>query len=186
MITLQKLYNKQHITLNNYLDLRNKGVTPSKPLALQKRNVYIGSNSNNKIINKTTLSDFDKFWSSYGKKVGSKVKCSKYWSGELKVMDGYKIKSSDRDKILKHIPDYKKTVSDLQYLPHPTTYLYQRIWESELDIVKEKVEFRRDVTDTSWIGYCSKCGKSDFYSNYNFDSLCCGVKLVASKNATKI
>lgn len=183
MITQQKLYNKQHITLNNYLELQNKGETPSIPLTPQKRNVYNGSNSNNKIINKTTLANFDLFWSVYGKKVGSKVKCSKYWSGELKVMDGYKIKQDDRDKILKHIPEYKKTVSDLQYLPHPSTYLYQRIWESELNIVKQKIEFKRDTTDTSWIGYCSKCHKSDFYSNYNFESNCCGVKLVASKNA---
>ena len=186
MITIQKLYNKQHITLNNYLDLQNKGVTPSNPLATQKRNVYNGSKRNNKIINKTTMSNFDEFWTSYGKKVGSKVKCLKYWDGELKVMDGYKIKESDRGKILKHIPEYKKTVSDLQYLPHPSTYLYQRIWESELDIVKKKVEFRRDVTDTSWIGYCSKCSKSDFYENYNFDSHCCGSRLLPRKNASKI
>ena len=186
MITIQKLYNTQHITLNNYSDLQKKGVTPDKSFANHKRNVYNGSNSNNKVINNNILSDFDQFWSNYGKKVGSKVKCNKYWNGELKVMDGYKIKESDRVKILKHIPEYKKTVSDIQYLPHPSTYLYQRIWESELEVVNKKVEFRRDVTDTSWIGYCSKCNRSDFYENYNFDSHCCGSRLLPHKNASKI
>lgn len=186
MITIQKLYNTQHITLNNYLDLQHKGETLDKSFANHKRNVSDGSNINNKVINKTTMSNFDQFWSNYGKKVGSKVKCNKYWNGELKVMDGYKIKEGDRVKILKHIPEYKKTVSDIQYLPHPTTYLYQRIWESELEVINEQVKFRRDVTDTSWIGYCSDCGKSDFYENYNFESNCCGVKLLPRKKARKI
>ena len=78
--------------------------------------------------------DFEFFWKLYGKRLGSKAKCTNYWYGELRVMDKYQITLEDHKKILEHIPKFKKSISDMQYLPYPSTYLYQKMWESELDV----------------------------------------------------
>ena len=45
---------------------------------------------------------------------------------------------------------------------------------------KEINEFKLDSTVNSYIAYCSKCGKSDFYDKYNIrnvDSTCCKTKI---------
>tara|TARA_R100000808_G_scaffold24903_2_gene59210 strand:- start:8200 stop:9060 length:861 start_codon:yes stop_codon:yes gene_type:complete len=45
---------------------------------------------------------------------------------------------------------------------------------------KEINEFKLDSTGNAYIGYCSKCNKSDFYDKYNIrnvDSSCCNVKI---------
>ena len=46
---------------------------------------------------------------------------------------------------------------------------------------KKNKEFKMDVIGKSYIGYCSKCNKSDFYSTTNEDSVCCKKQILPKK-----
>ena len=146
MMTIQMHHRQHHIILSNYLELQNTRIATAQRTPIQADSFVDGSKRNNKeviSIHVENTHDFELFWKSYGKKIGSKVKCKNYWIGELLVMDKYRITVDDQEKILKHVPKYKQSVSDIKYLPHPSTYLYQRMWESELDV--DSVESEADA-----------------------------------------
>ncbi len=82
-------------------------------------------NEKNAIINIS----FDQFWNLYDYKVGSKVKLKKKWEG---------LSDSDRDHIMKHIPQYIKTTPDKKFRKHPATYLNNQGWEDEI-VIEENV-----------------------------------------------
>ena len=82
-------------------------------------------NEKNAIINIS----FDQFWNLYDYKVGSKVKLKKKWEG---------LSDSDRDHIMKHIPQYIKTTPDKKFRKHPATYLNNHGWEDEI-VIEENV-----------------------------------------------
>ena len=65
---------------------------------------------------------FDKFWDLYDKKV-DRSKCEPKWE---------KLKDSDREKIMSHIPKYKISQPDKQYRKNPETYLNRNSWENEI------------------------------------------------------
>jgi len=67
--------------------------------------------SERKVVIEKTFIPFEEFWNAYGKKVGDKTKCKNYWN---------KLKQDDREKIIKTLPAFKKSVKDLQFLPYPT------------------------------------------------------------------
>ena len=151
MMTMQMHHRQHHIILSNYKDLQNMRTATAQQPRTQPHRFINGSKRNNnkeEYIHVENSPDFDEFWKLYGKKIGSKVKCRKYFEGDLMVMDKYQITLEDHKKILAHIPKFKKSVSDMQYLPHPSTYLFQRMWESELDIDSAESEIdaiqRRD------------------------------------------
>ena len=152
MMTTQCHYRQLHIILSNYKDLQHTRITDEQRTPIQVEPFINGGLNNKKeeeeYIHVENSPDFDEFWKLYGKKIGSKVKCRKYFEGDLMVMDKYQITLEDHKKILAHIPKFKKSVSDMQYLPHPSTYLFQRMWESELEVDSAESEIdaiqRRD------------------------------------------
>ena len=82
----------------------------------------------NKEIKKETNSDtlnvsFDDFWNLYDKKVGDKEKIKTKWT---------KLKDSDREAIMKHLPLYKKSQPNKKYRKNPETYLNQKSWNDEI------------------------------------------------------
>lgn len=68
------------------------------------------------------VKDFDVFWTTYGKKVG-RAPALKKWM---------KLKRVDINKILATVEDFVRAHPDIQYRPHPVTYINQRRWEDEL------------------------------------------------------
>ena len=74
---------------------------------------------------------FIEFWTLYDKKVGDKSKVHKKWES---------LTNSDREKIMKTLPDFLKTIKDKQYQPYPMTYLNNRRWEDDLTIKKTSEE----------------------------------------------
>lgn len=72
---------------------------------------------------------FDAFWSVYPRKVG-KHKAQQAFE-KLNVDDAL------MDTILKAVEMQKKTWSDPQFIPHPTTWLNQHRWEDEVEAVPE-------------------------------------------------
>ena len=77
--------------------------------------------SKDKEENKVVNIPFEKFWDTYGKKVGSKAKTEKAWN---------KLKDSEREFIIKNLPAYVTKFTDKQYQPYPTTFLNERRWEA--------------------------------------------------------
>lgn len=84
------------------------------------------NNKNNKTINNKTTNSlnipFDDFWDAYDHKVGSKEISAKKWSA---------LKDEERKKIMDHIPIYTGKTPDKKYRKQPSTYLNQKVWESE-------------------------------------------------------
>ena len=70
-----------------------------------------------------------------------------------------------------------------QFIPHPSTFINQRRWEDEIELPKQKAEYRRDVTGKFFVGYCSKCRTSDFFNDYELkgDSRCCKAEILPER-----
>jgi hypothetical protein len=73
---------------------------------------------------------FDSFWDLYDKKVG-KYKAKLLYD---------KISKDDKVKMFNHIPLYKQSKSDKQYLKDPETYLRNKAWEDEIIFQPEQQE----------------------------------------------
>ena len=83
---------------------------------------------------------FDEFWKIYKKKV-EKAKCMEKWN---------KLKESDRELIIKHIPIYEKSLSDIKYLKNPMTYLNSKMWLDDFEEVKVKKDNSLKIKETEW------------------------------------
>lgn len=93
--------------------------TESKPSNVNGNvNVYISSDSI-----ESCVYSFDKFWSDYDKKIGSKSKLGKKWN---------KISDSDKLKIKEYIPRYKAAQPEKQYRKNPETFLNNEGWNDEI------------------------------------------------------
>ena len=118
-------------------------------------------------------STFEKFWNMYDKKVGDKNKVKKKW---------YSIGSNERLEVFVTLPAFMKQFTDKQFQPYPMTYLNQQRWKDEYIIEHiDKSEFKRDVSDSAYIGYCEKCNTSDFYKTVEEDSRCCNTKILPKR-----
>jgi len=137
--------------------------THSEPNAIKEKKV-----KESKVNKKKVNIDFSVFWDLYNKKVGDKSKVEKKWNN---------LKDIDRTKIMDTLPAFLKLIPDKQFQPYPFTYLNNRRWEDEMD-TNIGVEFKKDVLGVSYIGYCEKCNKSDFYATTNEDSICCKTKIL--------
>jgi len=76
---------------------------------------------------------FSDFWNLYDKKVGREISLKK-WN---------KLKQADKEAIMLHIPGYRNSVSDIQYLKNPTTYLNGKCWNDEIIINKTQLKDER-------------------------------------------
>lgn len=93
----------------------NEGQTEGKQRAT--------NNNDNKENNEINI-PFSKFWNLYGKKKGNRSSCEKKWN---------RLKDSEREEIIETLPNFKKSVSDIKYLPYPETYLNGRRWEDVIE-----------------------------------------------------
>ena len=66
---------------------------------------------------------FDDFWNLYDKKVGDKEKIKTKWE---------KLKDSEREAIMNHLPLYKKSQPNKKYRKDPSTYLNNKSWNDEI------------------------------------------------------
>ena len=66
---------------------------------------------------------FDDFWNLYDKKVGDKEKIKTKWG---------KLKDSEREAIMNHLPLYKKSQPNKKYRKDPSTYLNNKSWNDEI------------------------------------------------------
>ncbi len=177
------------LTILNYDSYQSEGteLTLNKNQINTEKALKKHTNKNvKKNKEKNSMSDsFDIWWNLYDFKVG-RSKCEKIWS---------RLSKKNIDAIMKHTPDYVKSTTKEEihggaFKPkrkHPQTYLYNKSWNDE--IIKDNLVQRFSVKDfqddhssgATKIGYCSKCGVSDFYSPNEVvmaDSRCCKVKVL--------
>ena len=86
---------------------------------------------------------FDDFWNLYDKKVGDKEKIKTKWE---------KLKDSDREAIMKHLPLYKQAQPNKKYRKDPATYLNNKSWNDEViysDEASQPVEPTVSFSDVS-------------------------------------
>lgn len=87
------------------------------------------------------LESFEIFWKAYGKKVG-RTPALKKWK---------KLKRVDVDKILATVEEFVLVHPEVQFRPHPVTYINQRRWEDELPSQrKSAVSNRRPAKENTW------------------------------------
>ena len=74
----------------------------------------------------------------YKGKKQEKIKCNEKWN---------KLSDKDRNLIMKHLPYYEKTVSDVKFLKHAMTYLNSKMWLDDFEEiqVKEKKQFTKNI-----------------------------------------
>jgi len=108
-----------------YLDNHEK---PNE--SISKQNNPVNGNvtvNDNVIVNETvTKIPFGEFWDLYEKKVGDKSKCSKKWES---------LSLAVQEKIIQMLPQFKNSISDKQFQPHPLTFLNGKRWEDELSLI---------------------------------------------------
>ena len=104
---------------------------------------------------------------------------------------------------MKHTPDYVKSTTKEEihggtFKPkrkHPQTYLYNKSWNDE--IIQENLIVRYMVKDfendkssgATKIGYCAKCGVSDFYTPnevVSADSRCCKSRVLPKREVANV
>lgn len=107
---------------DSYQVPRNANETQVK----QKRNASETQTTPNNNDNKEINIPFIDFWNLYDKKRGSRSSCEKKWN---------RLKDSEREEIMETLPNFKKSVSDIQFLPYPETYLNGRRWE---DVIEQR------------------------------------------------
>ena len=96
-----------------------------KPQRKNRNGKTAATNTDNtKKENTNTLNvSFDDFWNLYDKKVGDKEKIKTKW---------VKLKDSEREAIMNHLPLYKKSQPNKKYRKDPSTYLNNKSWNDEI------------------------------------------------------
>lgn len=72
---------------------------------------------------KSTLPQFEQFWSTYGKDTG-RVKCLEKWM---------KLSETEIQKILIHVPRYVANTPDVRYRKDPLNYLNNSCWNDQIN-----------------------------------------------------
>ena len=110
--------NKNVTSTKNDTATGNKNVTGTS-------NKIVTQNLSVKSTNESTKVNvpFDDFWNLYDKKVGDKEKIKTKWG---------KLKDSEREAIMNHLPLYKKSQPNKKYRKDPATYLNNKSWNDEI------------------------------------------------------
>jgi len=93
----------------------------------------ITHNDNGNDSTSSASKSFDEFWSIYPRKVGKKTALQRWISLNCETI---------KDKIIAAVKAQSKSKqwNDVQYIPHPTTWLNQGRWDDEVKTTKETVD----------------------------------------------
>ena len=147
------------------------------------------NNSNNKNKNKNKTkefsNEFEYFWKSYPRKIARK-KCANKFDD---LMEYYPIEEIQIGTQL-WLDYWKQTRTEVKYIPHPYTFLTQERFMDMPDEIENQldVEYRLDTTGKFFVGYCSKCEKSNFYRKEELsqDSKCCNERILPQRESIEI
>ena len=98
--------------------------TVNQPITETVNTKTTNKTTNKKQVGECTLNvPFDDFWNLYDKKVGDKEKIKTKWG---------KLKDSEREALMNHLPLYKKSQPNKKYRKDPSTYLNNKSWNDEI------------------------------------------------------
>ena len=131
------------------------------------------------IINMPSFKEitFEQFYKLYPRRVGRFLAEKSF--KKLSIKDRFDAYNG----LINYIKVWKANETEKQFIPHPSTFINQRRWEDEIELPKQKAEFKKDGTGRFFVGYCSKCRASDFYNDYELkgDSRCCKADILPKR-----
>ena len=140
---------------------------------------------NKKKEKKNNNTNFECFWSLYIRKIG-KPKCETKFDALLQTYSLEDIIEGTE----KWVDYWKKSGTDMQYVPHPYTFLSQERFMDVPDTIENQtnVTFNLDTTGNFYVGFCGKCHNSGFYRKEELteDSKCCRDKVLPKRNMDQI
>lgn len=100
---------------------------------------WFSENTSVKITEVAADTSFDAFWEKFNKKSGSKIKAQQYWDGQKATLNRRPVGEGDRQDIMRMLPKYlhKFQGAKKDFQPLATTFLHERMWESELENSRE-------------------------------------------------
>ena len=124
-----------------------------------------------------TMGKFDDFWAIYPRKKDKK-RAKRAFNNlnkqtQLDCIEGVK----------KYIKEIEIVGRLIEHVKHPSTFINGENWEDDFEIEVTTVkkilatDYKMDAVGSSRIGYCSACGKNDFYDKFQVhqeQSSCCG------------
>ena len=145
------------------------------------------NNNNKKNKKKKNNTNFECFWSLYTRKI-AKPKCESKFDSLLKTYSLEDLMEGTE----RWVDYWKKAGTDIQYIPHPHTFLNEERFMDIPDEIENQTEvsFNFDSTGNFYVGYCGnpKCQKSGFYRKEELtqDSKCCRNKVLPRRNMDQI
>ena len=125
------------------------------------------------------ISQFERFYDIYPRKQDKKRALTSF----------NRLNNDDQESCIEGVKAYNEYIKgnniSKEHIKMPSTYINGRNWEDELIVTSsQKSEYKLDTTGKSAIGYCSKCGISDFYDPAfvsTWDSFCCKSEVLPVK-----
>ena len=138
------------------------------------------------MVEGVTMGKFDDFWAIYPRKKDKK----------RARLSFNKLPKKTQSECIEGVKNYIKQIevqgTEPQFIKHPSTFINGENWEDdfEIEVVHQKkvlaTDYKSDSTGNARVGYCSSCGKSDFYDKFQIhqeQSVCCGKDLTPTRNA---
>lgn len=137
-LTKQSTKTGMLVTIENWGTYQS--IEKNQPSYQPSANQEVTTNKKDKKDKNIYIDHFERFWSTYPKKVGKAV--------ALKSFHKLKVNNELLETMLSAIEIQKqsKQWGDKQFIPNPATYLNQRRWEDEIDteISKEQIRITSD------------------------------------------
>ena len=129
---------------------------------------------------RAVMENFDNFWAIYPRKKDKKRARLSFnrlpKKTQVECIEGVK----------KYIKEIEVKGRDLEHVKHPSTFINGENWEDDFEVevtLQKKIlatDYKMDAVGSARIGYCSECGKNDFYDKFQVhleQSRCCGKDL---------
>ena len=124
--------------------------------------------------------NFETFWSIYPRKKEKK---------RARVSFN-RLPKKTQSECIEGVKNYIKQIevqgTEPQFIKHPSTFINGENWEDDFEIefvANKKIlatDYKMDAVGSARMGYCSECGKNDFYDKFQVhleQSRCCGKDL---------
>jgi len=92
---------------------------------------------------------FEQFWQTYNRKEGSKIRAMQYWEGHKNTLNRRPVTLTDRRDIMSILKKYVSRFpgDKKQFQPLASTFLHERMWESELEKAKNSIDLLKLIEE---------------------------------------
>lgn len=131
-IEQQKLYKLTSVTtIVNYDKYQTKQQMEQQTIQQKDNRRYTNNNDNN--VNNKYICSFDTFWENYPRKIGKRKANEKY----IHLATSKQKEQEILEGLEQYLGKWKLEKTNLEYIPHPTTWLNQARWEDEVMVNRD-------------------------------------------------